>query len=97
MRPGFTVGGGLASLETMKPTKKAIALLRSTFCMQTKQGECVASSHVDTCEGTLPLWGQLHRAGLVSNEGRGVLGHDFAVRLKPEGEALLKSLIRSNS
>lgn len=72
----------------MKPTKKAIELLKSHFLRQGK----VYGNAVDTCEGTAPLWGQLHLSGLVVNRGSGVLGHPFCIELTKDGQFVLESL-----
>lgn len=79
----------------MKPTKRAIALLTSAFTMHTKAGLVRCGSAVDTCQGTMPLWGQLVRCGLVEPNGRmpTLLGHPFSYRITKAGETAVDAAL----
>jgi hypothetical protein len=72
-------------LSLMKVTRSAQNLLAAQF---TYNGQ-VSASAVHTCEGTLPLWGQLVLAGLVEPYDESPLGHPFSYRLTDAGRAYL--------
>lgn len=67
----------------MKITKRAIDLLRREF------GRGAAA--VDTCAGTMPLWGQLVLAGYVRQMMPSPLGHPFSYEITEAGQAALIS------
>lgn len=67
-------------------TKSAHSLLERAF---TVNGRCACSA-VDTCEGTMPLWGQLTLAGLVKPRTMPTpLGHTFSYEITEQGRKLL--------
>jgi hypothetical protein len=67
-------------------TKKAENLLASSF---TRNG-VVAWFATDTCDGTVALWEQLERAGLVEKQKyKSPLGHTFSYRITDAGCAHL--------
>ena len=71
-----------------KITKKAEALLRQSFTF--KDPNRAAFSATDTDTGSLPLWGQLVLAGLVTDNGRAPLGPRFSYRITDAGRAFIE-------
>lgn len=69
----------------MNITKKAEKVLRDAFC---RDGKLIASG-VHTCNGTMPLWGQLVCAGYVLPMPS-ILGHPFNYELTDAGRKYLE-------
>lgn len=66
------------------PSRRAINLLRQAFHM---------GSGVETSEGTIALWTELEKAGLVQRIYKtmhGILGHPFAFRITDDGKAAIR-------
>lgn len=77
----------MSKIVTVRITKKAESLFRATFLLDGN----VACSGSHTSFGTMPLWGQLVRAGLVLPHKDGpVMGHKFAYELTDLGRDYLE-------
>lgn len=72
-------------------------LLCRTFSIRNKDGKRIAcGGQVDTDEGTPSLWAYLETEGYVvkaTKSGRGILGHRFARKTTPKGEARVAELL----
>lgn len=91
--PSQTIGrGAKEEVEEMKPNKKATQLLNESF---TRNGQ-ISCSGIHTDIGTLPLWGQLVRCGLVQHMSGTLLGHNFSFELTDSGREFLEGSLSQN-